>query len=88
MIDERWAKMRASIGVPDYDILDPAPDEWYKNVLEFRIEVHYDGMTYWSVQYVDREILPLGQIDIYAFVLNEMIKMIDERLDEHDKEKR
>lgn len=77
-MDERWKKMSASIGEPDYDIDEdwPKPGEW----TEFWLEVHYSGQMFYCKQLLttsDLEELTANDLQIEKWIFNEMIKMID-----------
>ena len=83
--DIRWAQVTASIGEPDYDIVEawPPPGKY----LQYRIEVRYQGWTYWQTQLVDIEMtedddLPWDGAE--RDLLDAMVIQIDERL-AHDK---
>lgn len=82
--DERWEFMWGYIGEPDYDIeYDcPRPGEW----VEFRMEVRYKGMTWYSVhQIATKDLEDLNfRLETERWLLDKMVTQIDERLDEVD----
>lgn len=86
--DERWEKVWASVGPPDFDIDDPGPEGYYTEVLQFRIEVVYEDMYYWVVQRIHKQDIAAvkPEINVWKFLMNEMVSQMDERLpeEEHD----
>lgn len=81
--DPRWERVWARSGTPEYDIVEPMPDEWYKDMLEIRIEVRDAGMFYWQVQRIHKEDLKGLPPDAYQWLLDKMVEVIDERMEGH-----
>jgi hypothetical protein len=80
--DTRWEKVFASVSSPEYDIDDPAPDEYYRDFLEFRIEVIHGPLYHYVIERVHKNYIELTIPGTYGFILDKMVAQMDERLKE------
>lgn len=85
--DERWERVRASMGVKE-DFRSYEIDEgvnlanWY----EIKIELWHEHMYYYRFELIHEDDWPdiHGSDEVLAFILNEMVASIDDRLAEQE----
>lgn len=78
--DPRWEEVTGFVGELTVDMLAAPPE----NFIRFEVAVHYDGQSHWS-----RIIAEKGEFEdfvgMYVYILDEIVKRLDERLDYWDK---
>lgn len=81
--DPRWEDIRAYKGpVQLYSIEEDYPRD-REDLVEFEIEVRYNGRVYWQKQYAHKNTLTDVLIDNFEkFLFNEMIEALDRFMDE------
>lgn len=81
--DPRWEHMWAYVGRPMgyvYEDEGDAPD-YVRDCIEFLIEVEYAGTVWYAKQVIHESDLEMANFDIYSFLLDEMVKRVDEYMD-------
>lgn len=82
-LDKRWEKVWASAG----PLLNQEDLTFHPDIIEFLIELDYNGTRYWSKILVDRIELQSSYADLYKLTLDKMVESIDNHIREKENNK-
>lgn len=79
--DPRWENVWAYVGVPGgYYVSDQ--DDDVRDYVEFLIEVRDGDIIWYQRQILHKHDLDLANVDLFSWILNEMVQMVDYHMEE------
>lgn len=78
--DPRWERVYVYVGPVQGYLYDPDTDDEsadWPNYTEFLIEVPYEGIVWFSRQMINKKDIDLNRPEIFKFIMEEMISMVD-----------
>lgn len=73
--DERWEDMYACVAPYPIEV-----DDELVEMVKIGFYVWYKGMLYWNEQNLVKEDIDLINFEIFSFIMNEMVGMVDEHM--------
>lgn len=85
--DTRWTNVSGHI-LPRLKLIEPVDEDHRRieeKLTEIRIEIRYHGQLFYMVQILHEEdIKQYGHLNLWEFILDKMVQMLDERLEVWD----
>ena len=78
--DPRWENVWAYV-LPKNEVDRFFDESRLDGLIQFRIEIVYDGVRYWQNQIIHENDFDYTDFNAYKFILDKMVEQLDKRLD-------